>query len=77
MKILIATDGSEYSQAAIEEGCRMFADGKTPEIKVVSVFEKFSPWRASLLRFRLIIISNWKMTRRRRRKNLRRMRRNL
>lgn len=43
MKILIATDGSEYSRAAIEEGCRMFADGKTPDVKVVSVFENIFP----------------------------------
>ena len=28
MKILIATDGSEYSNEAIDEGCRMFGAGE-------------------------------------------------
>ena len=43
MRILIATDGSEYSQKAIEESCRIFADSPKSEIKVVSVFKKIDP----------------------------------
>lgn len=39
MKILIATDGSEYSTAAVEECCRLFPDLTGSEIKIVSVYE--------------------------------------
>lgn len=43
MKILIATDGSEYSRKAIEECCRLFGENKKPEIKIVTVYENIYP----------------------------------
>jgi nucleotide-binding universal stress UspA family protein len=39
MKIIIATDGSEFSNAAIKECCHLFGEQKGLELKVVSVFE--------------------------------------
>ena len=39
MKILIATDGSEFSEAAIETICRMFKDGQDMRVKIVSAYE--------------------------------------
>lgn len=39
MKILIATDGSEFSRAAVEASCRMFINLNNASIKVISVFE--------------------------------------
>ena len=39
MKILIATDGSEYSKGALDKCTAFFANGKAIEIKVVSVYE--------------------------------------
>lgn len=39
MKILIATDGSDYSKAAIDECCRMVAYRDDIEIKIVSAYE--------------------------------------
>lgn len=43
MKILIATDGSDCSQKAIEECCRMFAKAKDVEIRIVSAYEGTIP----------------------------------
>jgi nucleotide-binding universal stress UspA family protein len=43
MKIIIATDGSEYSMAAAEECCSFFGTGENPEIKVISVYEPMQP----------------------------------
>ena len=43
MKILAATDGSEYSRAAIDECCRMFKDSEDAEIKIISVYELMLP----------------------------------
>ncbi len=43
MKILIATDGSDYSQAAVIEACRFIADPENTEIKVVSAYEDAYP----------------------------------
>lgn len=43
MKILIATDGSEYSRAAARESCETFARTKETEVKVVSVYENSFP----------------------------------
>ncbi len=40
MKILIATDGSAFSGAAVEECCRLFPNLANSEIKIVSVFEE-------------------------------------
>jgi nucleotide-binding universal stress UspA family protein len=39
MKILIATDGSAYSKAAVEECCKYIAVPASAEIKIISVFE--------------------------------------
>lgn len=43
MKILIATDGSKYSNAAVEECCRMILDPERDEVQVVSVYENAYP----------------------------------
>ncbi|HXF43773.1 MAG TPA: universal stress protein [Pyrinomonadaceae bacterium] len=40
MKLVIATDGSEYSFAAAKELCRLFGERKDLEIRVVSVYEE-------------------------------------
>jgi nucleotide-binding universal stress UspA family protein len=39
VKILIATDGSEFSDAAVETVCRIFPDLYSVEIKVLSVHD--------------------------------------
>jgi nucleotide-binding universal stress UspA family protein len=46
MKILIATDGSEFSRAAIEKCCRMLNLSDHPEIKIISVYEQIAPTAA-------------------------------
>jgi nucleotide-binding universal stress UspA family protein len=43
MRILVATDGSEYSKAAIEKCCDIIADPKSTEVKVVSAYEDAYP----------------------------------
>lgn len=43
MKILFATDGSEFSDAARNKCCAMFGSMPGAEIKVVSAFEPFQP----------------------------------
>ncbi|MDM7922079.1 MAG: universal stress protein [Pyrinomonadaceae bacterium] len=43
MKVLLATDGSEYSEAAAIKTCEMFGRLSDTEIKVVSVYEPFQP----------------------------------
>ena len=43
MKILIATDGSDYSQAAVEECCRMVIHPDTAEVLIVSAYEDTFP----------------------------------
>lgn len=43
MKILIATDGSEYSTAAVNETCRTIVRREGTEVLVVSVFEDAYP----------------------------------
>lgn len=43
MKILVATDGSEYSKTAVEECCRMFAGAGNNFLKIVSVYEDTFP----------------------------------
>ena len=43
MRILVATDGSEYSKAAIDKCCRLIVDPKNTEVKVVSAFEDAYP----------------------------------
>lgn len=39
MKILITTDGSDFSREAVEKCCRMFIKPETTAIKIVSVYE--------------------------------------
>ena len=39
MKILIATDGSECSRAAVKEGCRFVTDPGSDDITVMSAYE--------------------------------------
>jgi nucleotide-binding universal stress UspA family protein len=43
MKILIATDGSDYSRAAVEECCRLLIQPKNAEILIVSAYEDAYP----------------------------------
>ncbi len=43
MKILIATDGSDFSRAAIEKCCGMLNLADNPQIKIVSVYEQMAP----------------------------------
>lgn len=43
MKILIATDGSDFSRTAIEKCCRMLKLSDHPQIKVISVYEQMAP----------------------------------
>lgn len=43
MKILLATDGSEYSHKAAEEICLIFANSDNLEIKIISVFDTIYP----------------------------------
>ena len=40
MKILIATDGSDFSKAAIEKACEMLVRGGNNLIEIISVFEE-------------------------------------
>lgn len=48
MRILVSTDGSEYSRAAIEECCRIVAAPGETEIRIVSVFEIIEPLDISI-----------------------------
>jgi len=43
MKILIATDGSDYSKAAIEECCRIVIRPENADVMVVSAYEDAYP----------------------------------
>lgn len=43
MKVLLATDGSDFSDAAAEKCCTMFGRLPETEIKVVSAYEPFQP----------------------------------
>src|SRR4051812_2648036 len=43
MKILIATDGSDFSKAAIEEACRSVIRPERDEVLIVSAFEDSYP----------------------------------
>ena len=40
MKIVLATDGSEFSTAAVKQCCTLFGEKPDLEIKIVSVFEE-------------------------------------
>ena len=39
MKVLLATEGSEFSNAAIEKCCEMFAKSENTEIRIISAVE--------------------------------------
>jgi nucleotide-binding universal stress UspA family protein len=43
MKILVATDGSEHSQAAVEKCFEIIAESKKSAIRIVSAVEFFAP----------------------------------
>lgn len=43
MKILLATEGSKYSQAAIEKCCQIFGNFPDTEIRIVSAYELMIP----------------------------------
>lgn len=43
MKILIATDGSVYSKAAVEECCRLLVRPENTELLIVSAYEDAYP----------------------------------
>ena len=43
MKILIGTDGSDYSKAAVEECCRLLIQPENAEILIVSAYEDAYP----------------------------------
>jgi len=43
MKILVATDGSDFSRAAVEKCCQLLKLSENPQIKVVSVYEQMAP----------------------------------
>ncbi len=43
MKILLATDGSEFSREAVEKACRMLVTPEDTEIKIVCVYEPVVP----------------------------------
>lgn len=40
MKILIATDGSKFSEAAVEKICQIIENAKDADIKIVSAYEQ-------------------------------------
>lgn len=46
MKILIATDGSEHSKAAVDECCRMIIRPADAEVLIVSAYENSYPMTA-------------------------------
>ncbi len=46
MKILIATDGSDFSRAAIEKCCQFISTKKHTDIKIISVVEHLTPMGA-------------------------------
>ncbi len=43
MKVLMAAEGSEFSRAAIEKCCEMFAKSSDAEIEIFSVYELLLP----------------------------------
>lgn len=43
MKVLLATEGSEFSKAAVEKCCAMFAESDNTELRIVSAFERTIP----------------------------------
>ena len=43
MKILIATDGSKYSQRAVEKACEFLQNGQQNDFKIISAVESVMP----------------------------------
>lgn len=43
MKVLLATDGSEFSKTAVEKCCQMFAESENTEIRIISAAESAIP----------------------------------
>jgi nucleotide-binding universal stress UspA family protein len=43
MRILIATDGSDFSRRAIDECCKILAISEDTEVKIVSIYEQMAP----------------------------------
>lgn len=43
MKILIATDGSEYSRKAVEKCCELFGKNENASVRIISVVESPMP----------------------------------
>ena len=48
MKILVSTDGSDFSRAAVEKCCRIIVAPDETRIKIVSVFEVIEPLDISI-----------------------------
>jgi nucleotide-binding universal stress UspA family protein len=48
MKILVSTDGSEFSRAAVEKCCEIVVAPDKTRIKIVSVFEVIEPMDISI-----------------------------
>jgi nucleotide-binding universal stress UspA family protein len=48
MRILVSTDGSEFSRAAVEKCCRIIVEPERAAIKIVSVFEVIEPMDISI-----------------------------
>jgi nucleotide-binding universal stress UspA family protein len=46
MKILIATDGSEFSRKAVEKCCQFLSTKEQTDIKIISVVEQIMPMAA-------------------------------
>jgi nucleotide-binding universal stress UspA family protein len=46
MKILIATDGSDFSRKAVEKCCEILGKGSDAEIKIISLIEHITPMAA-------------------------------
>lgn len=43
MRVLIATDGSDFSREAVQQGCRLLAGAPDKSIKIVSVYQHVVP----------------------------------
>lgn len=46
MKVLIATDGSDFSRKAVEKCCEILGKGSGAEIRIVSLVERIKPMAA-------------------------------
>jgi nucleotide-binding universal stress UspA family protein len=43
MKVIIATDGSDFSKVAVEKFCKIAGNPENWEIKIISVYERLPP----------------------------------